>query len=76
MVLAIVGTMKAGNQPPLMPLLVRRFCLIAIANDCAANAYSPYARAKRTGTDFSHVAPIDHLIQQLQQRLRIAILSI
>lgn len=31
MVLAIVGTMKAGNQPPLMPLLVRRFCLIAIA---------------------------------------------
>lgn len=31
MVLAIVGTMKAGNQPPLMPLLVRRYCLIAIA---------------------------------------------
>ncbi len=76
MVLAIVGTMKAGNQPPLMPLLVRRFCLIVIAHDCAADAYSPYARAKGTGTAFSHVAPIDCLIQKLQQRLRDAILSI
>ena len=50
MVLAIVGTMKAGKSTTINAIVGTE--VLQSPNDCPADAYSPYARANGTGTAF------------------------
>lgn len=71
MVLAIVGTMKAGKSTTINAI---------VGTEVLPNRNRPMTALptlirhtpgqKEPVLHFSHVAPIDHLIQQLQQRLR------